>query len=385
MMMFTAPVTAQKKPVPFVQNWEVAATIPAVEGQAKALGVAGPVAGFHNGVVIVAGGANFPGKMPWEGGAKKYYDEVFVYNIVHNQLLLLKTTFKLREPVAYAASVSTTFGIVYAGGENKNGMCNGVVLLQWDPVLQTVILKELPSLPFGVTNASISTYKDGLYLAGGETSNGVSNQFYFLQLGDTTSGWKELPCVPIPLSHAVMMAQSNDLQECIYLVGGRRKNSNGISTIYDQVFQFDIKKKVWSKKASLPYALSAGTGIAPGDGSLLLFGGDKAETFSKVETLIAAIDTEKEEERRKELIIKKNSLQLNHPGFSRQVLAYDIMKDKWLQQGKIPFDVPVTTTAFLLKDRVFIVSGEIKAGVRTPQIVSGKLKEQVPALIENKQ
>ncbi len=67
------------------------------------------------------------------------------------------------------------------------------------------------------------------------------------------------------------------------------------------------------------------------------------------------------------------------------MLAYDIMKDKWVQQGKIPFDVPVTTTAFLLKDRVFIVSGEIKAGVRTPQIVSGKLKEQVPVLIENKQ
>src|SRR5688572_3878214 len=41
-------------------------------------GMAGLISGAHNGVLIAAGGANFPERMPWEGGVKVYYDEIFV-------------------------------------------------------------------------------------------------------------------------------------------------------------------------------------------------------------------------------------------------------------------------------------------------------------------
>jgi len=37
-------------------------------------GMAGIIAGAHGGVLIAAGGANFPDKMPWDGGKKIYYD-----------------------------------------------------------------------------------------------------------------------------------------------------------------------------------------------------------------------------------------------------------------------------------------------------------------------
>jgi len=40
-------------------------------------GMAGIIAGTHGGVLIAAGGANFPDKMPWDGGKKIYYDEIF--------------------------------------------------------------------------------------------------------------------------------------------------------------------------------------------------------------------------------------------------------------------------------------------------------------------
>ena len=41
-------------------------------------GFAGSFAGVSNGALIVAGGANFPDKKPWEGGGKVWYDTVFV-------------------------------------------------------------------------------------------------------------------------------------------------------------------------------------------------------------------------------------------------------------------------------------------------------------------
>jgi len=41
-------------------------------------GFAGPFAGTSGGALIVAGGANFPDKMPWEGGRKVWYDTAYV-------------------------------------------------------------------------------------------------------------------------------------------------------------------------------------------------------------------------------------------------------------------------------------------------------------------
>jgi len=41
-------------------------------------GFAGSYAGVSGGALIVAGGANFPDKRPWEGGTKIWYDRIFV-------------------------------------------------------------------------------------------------------------------------------------------------------------------------------------------------------------------------------------------------------------------------------------------------------------------
>ena len=41
-------------------------------------GVAGPFAGVSGGALLVAGGANFPDRMPWEGGKKVWLDRVWV-------------------------------------------------------------------------------------------------------------------------------------------------------------------------------------------------------------------------------------------------------------------------------------------------------------------
>ena len=41
------------------------------------LGVAAPFAGVSGGALLVAGGAHFPGKMPWGGGTKAWLDRVW--------------------------------------------------------------------------------------------------------------------------------------------------------------------------------------------------------------------------------------------------------------------------------------------------------------------
>ena len=123
----------------------------------------------------------------------------------------------------------------------------------------------------------------------------------------------------------------------------------------------------------MPYALSAGTGISVDESEILIFGGDKGQTFHKTEVLLAAISAEKNESKKQDLVRKKNELQQSHPGFSKDVLLYNNIKDEWKLISKIPFVTPVTTTAVKWNESVFIPGGEIKAGIRTPQILMGKI------------
>lgn len=367
---FMLTTTAQKQEVNSIE-WKVAGVLPATYEQQQALGLAGPVAGVHNDVLIVAGGANFPDAMPWLGGKKKYYDDVYVMKRKNDSLVHYKT-FKLPFSVAYSATISTSDGVLSVGGENQSGISDKVFLIQWNTDADGINIKQLPSLPFAVTNASVVSHNNTLYLAGGETIHSVSNNFLVLDRTEMNAGWKRLPSLPKLISHAVMVVQSNGSDDCIYLIGGRKKNPGSSSDLYSSTLQFNITSNQWAEKKSLPYALSAGTGIATRDNNILLFGGDAGETFHKTEKLIAAISKEKDEQKKQELNDEKTRLQSSHPGFCGQVFLYNSKKDDWKKLNCIPFDVPVTTTAIQWNNDVLIPSGEIKAGVRTPHVLLAK-------------
>lgn len=373
LMFLRAEIPAQKNIAPTFQ-WKTVAAIPASAGQARALGLAGLIAGVHHNVLLVAGGSNFPDATPWDGGKKKYYDDVFVLQqSAAGKYRWNNQQFKLKQSIAYASVVATGKGIVCIGGENESGILNNVFLLKWDVVKKKMVTEDLPPLPVPLTNASATTDGKLIYVAGGETVNAVSNKFYVLDMEKASSNWKELPVIPKPVSHAVLVIQSNGHNKNIYLLGGRKKNSNGISELYNSVFEFDILKNQWIKKKSLPYVLSAGTAVATGSTKIILFGGDKGETFHKTEELIAAINTEQGADKREDLIKKKNVLQASHPGFSKEVLIYDTEKNEWDRDGILPFATPVTSIAFMWNEKVVIAGGEIKAGVRTAGIQMGTM------------
>lgn len=371
-LFFTTSVVAQKKQTVFMQ-WGIAAELPAETGQLQSLGIAGPVTGVINDIFfIVAGGANFPGAMPWEGGKKIYYDEGYVYTRRKNQLVVNKTRFTLPFSLAYSASCTTSEGVFFAGGENENGISEKAGLLQWDAVAGKIIFKKLPSLPVPLTNAAASVLENTVFVAGGETGIEASSLFFSLDLHKLQEGWKQLAPIPIGVSHTVLSASSSKYQKQVYLSGGRKKNSNGISDLYDNVYMYDVVTNVWNEKAPLPYTLCAGTG-GWYKGCIIMFGGDRGTTFHKVESLVAAINSEMDEMKKQNLLLQKNKLQQEHPGFSNEVLMYNSKKNSWKVIGLMPFDTPVTTTAVIWKKLFIIPSGEVKAGVRTNKILQVKL------------
>lgn len=375
LIFFSAEVSAQENRVNPIQ-WKVAGELPSLT-QEKALGLAGSVTGVHDDVLIIGGGANFPDGMPWMGGKKKYYNDLYTFKKDdRGKIISTGKTFLLPFNTAYGASCSTPQGLVYAGGENENEISKKVLLIRWNNVAEEIIVRKLPDLPYAVASASIA-FNDGMvYIAGGQTEAGVSDKFLRLDLNDFAAGWKSMPPLPKSVFHAVMLVQSNGDHPCIYLAGGRKKNDYGISELYASVYEFDLKKDRWSSKRPLPNSLSAGSGIAMGASYILLFGGDKGETFHKTETLLARISRETNEEKKRLLIAEKDQLQILHPGFSKEVLLYNTITDVWTVADSIPFETQVTTTAVMWGDDIVIPGGEIRPGVRTPAIVRGSVSKK---------
>ncbi|WP_316831626.1 kelch repeat-containing protein [Pedobacter aquatilis] len=349
-------------------SWSIGAKIPAAAGQGASLGLAGAMAGQHNGVFILAGGTNFPDKMPWMGGQKKYYDQVYVFD---ERLKPVKLSFKLPFNLAYSASVSTASGFIIAGGENEKGLSAKVMQLKWNTDSGLLSISFLPDLPLPTTGATMVAVGDMLYLAGGEFIESSSDRFYSLNLKDISSGWKTLPKLPQPASHSVLLSSEKGNSTKLYLLGGRRKNPDGISTIYDQVYCFDTVTKTWSERAPLPHPLAAASGLQLGD-ACYVFSGDEGKTFNQTENLISAIKKETDPGKKLSLEKAKATLQSAHPGFSKGVLKYDMVLDHWTElKAAMPYG-PVTTNAVLFNNKIIIAAGEIRAGVRTADIVVGK-------------
>ncbi|MEO0002306.1 MAG: hypothetical protein RL766_2352 [Bacteroidota bacterium] len=326
-----------------IVDWKVATQLPDLNGKPNP-GLAGPVAGIHNEIMLIAGGANFPDGLPWEGGQKKYHTPIYLYGLSTGQPIPLSSVDHLSKPLAYSASCNTIQGIVTAGGENANGYSTDAFLFALDAQTKALNIQQLPSLPIATSNAVAVSYGQSVFLLGGETVSGTVDACWTLDLNNLASGWKSIQPLPAPRAYATAVLTG--------LQGS------------------------WTELKSLPYPISAGTAVASGNDEIILLGGDRAQTFTRVEQTLAAI-AKADERKRTSLINQKNQLLSNHPGFSKVVLSYHPSTGICKEIGTIPFPSPVTTTALMYRDMIILPSGEIRAGVRTPTLLTATIKKKL--------
>ena len=379
LIMSTTDAFSQKKEVNHVE-WTTAAQVKNTDGSLS-IGFAGPINGISNDVLIVSGGANFPDKMPWEGGKKSYSKTIYVLEKckdVYTWNAVVKS--ELVEPIAYCGSTSTDLGVVYVGGENENGLSNKSYLLKWNASKKEVVTKSLTDFPIAVANISLTHIGNVVYAVGGDEATKSSDFFASLDLNEVNAKWKTLPNLPLALANAVVVAQKGKNGTNIYMVGGRTKTASGISDLHNTTFVFDVKKQIWSAAANISDGknstnFSAGAGVAVGSHSVVIVGGDDGVIFHQIETYLSQIATAKSDEEKTELIAKKNKLVTNHPGFYNGILLYNTIKNEWSKIGELPFLPHVTTPAVLWDKKIILSNGEIKPGIRTPDVMVGTIKK----------
>lgn len=381
--MLPSALTAQSKKVNPV-SWTVAAKLPPVPGMDKQPGVAGVFTGVSHNRLIIAGGAYFPDKKPWEGGKKAHTNQIFILKKqgADQFTWLASSNVHLKNKIAYGASVTIGNDIVCAGGETETaGSTRDAFIVRWDIAKNEIIFHDLPLLPIPVANACMAGIGRKIYLIGGESNGKPSDKVFMLDLAAARLRWETLPGLPLAMSHSVALTQSNGNHPCVYVIGGRSAAPSGITELHHKAFCYDPLAKKWFALNDVSDGmhitnLSAATGVAIGKNNILIIGGDRGNIFHQIETYNAAI--EKSVGLKKEqLLAAKLKLVINHPGFSRDMLIYNTITNSWRKAGELPFYGHVTTTAVKWDNDIFIPAGEIKPGIRTSDIVRGELLHEI--------
>jgi len=375
-MLINSESYAQQHSFSTIQ-WEKIATLENSDGS-RSIGVAGAINAVYDQALLIAGGANFPDKMPWEGGKKHYSDEIQILQKLNGQYNWnKKVKAKLPEPIAYCGNTSTPMGIVYAGGENEKGLSRKAFLINFSSQEDKLVIFSLPDLPDPLSNIFLSSIGNVIYAIGGDGPSLSSNAFLILDLDKKEEGWRILPDLPIALANSAVVVQNGPDGENIYVIGGRSKDPSGISELHNTLFIYNLRTKIWKSGSPISDGsntmnFSAGTAVALSDHLILVAGGDNGRIFHQIETYLVHISQSNSAKEKELLTAKKNQLVIHHQGFDKSLLLFDTKAKTWSKIGELPFPAQVTTNAVKWGDSIIISSGEIKPGVRTPDIMLGK-------------
>lgn len=315
-------------------NWSELPPIPDPRG------FAGSFAGVSDGSLIVAGGTHFIDKMPWEGGTKLWYDTVHELKAPDGEW---KVIGKLPKPNGYGVSLTTPNGLVIIGGGNATTHFREVVWLTRN---------SGPNLPEPCAFMAGCTHDDVIYIAGGietPTSTSAMNTFWKLDLKKENGRWEELPpCPGKPRILACMAAADG----AVHLFSGAALHAGKDGKAEREWLNDAWRYKPatgWEKLPDMPRVAVAAPSPAPVvDGKILVIGGDDGANAN----------------------FEPKS---KHPGFPRDVLAFDLKTQSWSKAGEVPFSL-VTTNAVLWNGQIVIPGGEARPGVRSPQVWGASLR-----------
>ena len=187
-----------------------------------AKGVSGHIAGEPRpGLLVMAGGCNFPDRPAREGGAKRYYSEIYtadylspMYDACESKASELDLGWRLighlPHPTAYAAFQRYYDKLIVAGGQSAAGDLSDAYMI-WLRDRHSVEIIPLPSLPEPRSGMASARIEDVLYLIGGRVNGKLSNTVLSLDLSRPQKEWREE--TPYPHSPFLKLVAAMHLYE----------------------------------------------------------------------------------------------------------------------------------------------------------------------------
>lgn len=308
-----------------------------------AAGVSAQFAGTAGGALIVAGGANFPATPAAEGGAKAFYDGIYAWR--DGTWSRIGT---LPVPAAYGVTFTTRNGLVFAGGAHAAGALRTVLRLR--PEGDHARVSELPPLPVAVEQAAGAAIGCKLYLAGGLAGGKPSAALLVLDTRAANPQWRTLAPVPEAFVQPVMAASNGRL----YLWGGFNPHDASVS---GNGYCYDPATDRWREIPGPPDGgtLTGSCAATLADGRIVCMGGVDRVIFAAALRLPAG----------------KQRAYLSQPAaayrFRREVWIFDPSAERWSSAGASARTARAGAALVPHADGLYLLGGEIKPGVRTPE------------------
>lgn len=328
-------------------EWEFLASIP------DTMGYAGAYVGTVNNYLLVAGGANFPdGTAPWDGGKKVWTDRTFVLKEKEGKWIECS---QLPQRMGYGATVSYEDKMYVAGGSDEQQHLDVLYEICWDDNAQDLKYRLLGKLPTPLANCASIRVGHYWYILGGiRTADAkmAESSCWKLDLRMPEGNW--IPVADVP-GKGRMLAVTADMDHQLLVFSGVALENGQREYLQDAyILESDGR---WTSLPQVPTAVAAATGPAyydPRLKSVFVFGGDDGR-------------------------LAQSNLKHEHPGFSSRILQFDCIEREWSFYSDIAMSkndkiwVPVTTGSVYWKGGVVLPTGEVRPGIRSPQVLMGNL------------
>lgn len=309
------------------------------------VGYAGAFAGVIGDRLFAGGGANFPdGVMPWNGGKKVWHDTLYALNLSAPEKGW-KCMGRLPQANGYGVSLSSREGVICIGGSDATRHFHEVSLLALDAD-GCPAFHHLPDLPVCLAQMSGALVGRIIHICGGiETADATkaTNAHWTLDLDALENGWVKAPELP---AAGRILAAAAALDGAFYLMGGCSLMPDALGkpsrTLLRDAWKFSGGG--WTRLADLPHVLAAAGTPAPvaGDSVFLVSGDDGSQAGLASPTA--------------------------HSGFSKRVLRYDARENRWTSAADLTVPPPVIAAVTRWKNKFIFYNGEVRPGVRTPQV-----------------
>ena len=320
-------------------------------------GVSACYCGVINGYLYIAGGCNFPDKPVAEGGKKRFYKAIYAAKLnAEGNRLEWKTVGQMPQPAAYGVSVTYENSLILVGGNNETGGLTTAIRLR--PTATGMQQEALPSLPHALDNMAGAVVGHTLYVVGGNCEGVATQKVWSLDLKNTAKeGWKEEPSIPgIARVQPIAAALAGGL---LGVWGGfAPKTDSKAAQLAMNGTSYNAGCGTWT---ALPVPTDAlgeevftggATAIATPQKGVVVVGGVDKDVF------LAAINKLPE------------GYLLHEPEwyrFNNRVLCY--RDGAWTQLLQHPSVARAGCALAYWDGWVYVVGGELKPGIRTPEIV----------------
>lgn len=320
-------------------------------------GVSACYCGVINGYLYIAGGCNFPDKPVAEGGKKRFYKAIYAAKLnAEGNRLEWKTIGQMPQPAAYGVSVTYENSLIFVGGNNETGGLTTAIRLR--PTATGMQQEALPSLPHALDNMAGAVVGHILYVVGGNCAGVATQKVWSLDLKNTAKeGWKEEPSIP---GIARVQPIAATLEGGLLGVWGgfAPKTDSKAAQLAMNGASYNAGCGTWT---ALPVPTDAigeevftggATAIATPQKGVVVVGGVNKDVF------LAAINKLPE------------GYLLHEPEwyrFNSRVLCY--RDGAWTQLLQHPSVARAGCALAYWDGWVYIVGGELKPGIRTPEIV----------------